>query len=42
MGNKHTGQHRQVSADSRLILVAEPFVDVLIHERSLPDTIAWM
>lgn len=28
----------QVGSDSRLILVAEPLVHILVHERGLPDT----
>lgn len=31
MGNANV----QVSADSGLVLVAEPFIDVLVHERRL-------
>ena len=34
------GKDEQVGADGRLVLVAEPLVDVLVHERGLSDSIA--
>lgn len=33
-----TLSYAQVSTDSRLILVAEPFVHILVHKRGLADT----
>jgi hypothetical protein len=31
-------QDEQVGSDGRLVLVAEPLVDILVHERGLSDT----
>jgi len=35
-GRREAG-YGQVGADSGLVLIAEPLVDILVHERCLPD-----